>query len=278
MKNYLKRFTQTAFAAVIAVLVFSDLAMAAEPATESLWVNAQKAGVLRAGAGLAPPDVIRDPQTGEYSGIFVDLLREFADKELGGVKVQFVDTDWDNMIAGLNSNKWDVAMAINRKPQRAMVIHFSEPSRFFEVSLVYNKDNPKIKAISDFSKNFDNENITFAVVGGTAEEQALSARIHKAKILKLPNIGDVGLAVSSRRADVSVADSITNQLFINANEGWAVAAIPDPALAKQGIAYGFRRSVPLDDIEAFNIFIEQKAADGSVARLTQKYSAKATAQ
>jgi len=274
MKKHLMHITRTAAAAFIAALVFSNLAAAAEPASEPLWANVQKSGVLRAGAGLAPPDVIRDPQTGEYSGIFVDLLREFADKELGGVKVQFVDTDWDNMIAGLNSNKWDVAMAINRKPQRAMVIHFSEPSRFFEVSLVYNKDNPKIKAVNDFSKNFDNENITFAVVGGTAEEQALSARVHKAKILKLPNIGDVRLAVSSRRADVSVADSVTNQLFINANEGWAVAAMPEPALAKQGIAYGFRRSVPLDDIEAFNIFIEQKAADGSVARLTQKYSAK----
>ncbi|WP_397453750.1 substrate-binding periplasmic protein [Pseudomonas sp. NA-150] len=278
MKKHLLHITRTAAVAVIAALVFSNLAAAAEPASEPLWTNVQKAGVLRAGAGLAPPDVIRDPQTGEYSGIFVDLLREFADKELGGVKVAFVDTDWDNMIAGLNSNKWDVAMAINRKPQRAMVIHFSQPSRFFEVSLVFNKDNPKIKAISDFPKNFDNENITFAVVGGTAEEQALSARVHKAKILKLPNIGDVRLAVSSRRADVSVADSVTNQLFINVNEGWAVAAMPEPALAKQGIAYGFRRSVPLDDIEAFNIFIEQKTADGSVARLTQKYSAKETGQ
>lgn len=266
------RLKRIVLGAAIAALSFHSLsapAHAADP--EALWDNVKKSGVLRAGAGLAPPDVIRDPATGEYSGIFVDLLREFADKELGGVKVQFVDTDWDNMIAGLNGGKWDVAMAINRKPQRAMVIHFSEPSRFFEISLVYNKANPKIGKPEEFGPNFDRENVTFAVVAGTAEDQALTARITKAKVLRLPNIDDVRLAVSSRRADVAAADSVTNQLFINANKDWAIAAMPQPSLAKQGIAYGFRRAVPLDDIEAFNIFLEGKLADGTVDRLTKSY-------
>jgi polar amino acid transport system substrate-binding protein len=272
-------FRQISSIAAVAALAFHILvapASAAEP--EALWANAQSSGVIKAGAGLAPPDVMRDPKTGEYSGIFVDLLREFADKELGGVKVEFVDTDWDNMIAGMNSGKWDISMAINRKPQRAMVIHFSDPARFFEISLVYNKDNPKIGDAAKFGSDFDKEDLTFAVVNGTAEEQALTGRVTKAKILRLPNIDDVRLAVSSHRADVAVADSVTNQLFINANKAWAVSTMPQPSLAQQGIAFGFRKSFPLDDIEAFNIFLEQKLADGTIKRITDGYLAKSEGQ
>jgi len=264
----------TSLAAIVAVLAIQSIATSAFAADqEALWANAQKTHVIRAGAGLAPPDVMRDPVSGQYSGIFVDLLKEFADKELGGAKVEFVDTDWDNMIAGLNSGKWDVAMAINRKPQRAMVIHFTDPARFFEISLVYNKDNPKIGDKATFGSEFDKEGVTFAVVAGTSEDQALSSRVSKGKILRLPNIDDVRLAVSSRRADVAVADSVTNQMFINANKAWAVSSMPEPSLAQQGIAFGLRRSVPLDDIEAFNIFLEQKLADGTVQRLTDRYIA-----
>lgn len=258
---------------VASAAVSLSVAMSAPAGAEDLWANVQKSGVIRAGAGLAPPDVIRDPKTGEYSGIFVDLLREFAKNELGGVKVEFVDTDWDNMIAGLTGGKWDVAMAINRKPKRAMVIHFSDSARFFEISLVYNKDNPKVGDPVAFGANFDKPDVTFAVVAGTAEDQALTDRVSKGKILRLPNIDDVRLAVKTRRADVAVADSVTNQMFINANKDWAIAAMPVPSLAKQGIAYGFRKDVPLDVIEALNIFLEQKLAEGAVQKLSDKYVA-----
>lgn len=239
---------------------------------EHLWEKVQASGVLRAGAGLAPPDLMKDPKTGEYSGIFVDLLRAFAKDQLGGVKVEFVDTNWDNMIAGLQSSKWDVAMAINRKPKRAMVIHFSEPVRFFEISMVYNKSNPKFTG-PDFATNFDRDDITYAAVAGTAEEQALSDRVKNAKILRLPNIDDVRLAVTTHRADAAVADAVTNQLFANVNKDWSATVVPEPALAKQGIAYGFRRDVPMDDIEALNIFIDEAVAKGEVKTLTEKYIA-----
>jgi len=39
----------------------------------SYWQGVQKAGVLRCGAAVAPPYVMRDPATGEYSGFFADL-------------------------------------------------------------------------------------------------------------------------------------------------------------------------------------------------------------
>src|ERR1700726_1568723 len=60
-----------------AIGVALSLSAVGQPATaqqsENLWKDVQERGVLRAGAALAPPHVMRDPKTGEYSGIFVDL-------------------------------------------------------------------------------------------------------------------------------------------------------------------------------------------------------------
>ncbi len=46
---------------------------------EGYWQGVQKAGVLKCGAAVAPPYIMRDPATGEYSGFYADLCREFAD-------------------------------------------------------------------------------------------------------------------------------------------------------------------------------------------------------
>jgi len=109
---------------------------------EGYWQGVQKAGVLKCGAAVAPPYIMRDPATGDYSGFYADLCREFAD--VLKVKPEFVDTTWDNIVAGLQAGKWDVSLALNRTPARAMAVQFSIPAMEYQISLAYNKSNPKI--------------------------------------------------------------------------------------------------------------------------------------
>lgn len=112
--------------------------------TRSYWQDVQSKGTLRCGAAVAPPYVMRDPATGEYSGFSAHLCRQFADTLQ--VKPEFVDTTWDNIVAGLQAGKWDMSLALNRTPVRAMAVNFSVPAMEYQISLVYNKDNPKIPA------------------------------------------------------------------------------------------------------------------------------------
>ncbi|MDE3027613.1 MAG: transporter substrate-binding domain-containing protein, partial [Paracoccaceae bacterium] len=114
IRNILKPFAA-------AVVVAASMAGAAH--ADGYWQKVQAAGVLRCGAAVAPPYVMRDPATGAYSGFFADLCREFADTLK--VKPQFVDTTWDNIVAGLQAGKWDMSLALNRTPARAMAINFS---------------------------------------------------------------------------------------------------------------------------------------------------------
>lgn len=104
---------------------------------------------------MAAPYVMRDARSGQYSGYFVDLCRDFGQKVLK-VKVEFVDTNWDNLVAGLQGGKWDLAMALNQTPERAMAVTFSVPATDYQISLLINKDNPKFasagNAVADYDK------------------------------------------------------------------------------------------------------------------------------
>jgi polar amino acid transport system substrate-binding protein len=62
----LARFCLLLCAIGIALSLSSVGQLAAAQQAENLWKDAQDRGVLRAGAALAPPHVMRDPKTGEY--------------------------------------------------------------------------------------------------------------------------------------------------------------------------------------------------------------------
>lgn len=261
--------------ALIASMAFNTNAIGAE--SEPLWTNIQSKGELRCGAAVAPPYVIRNPKTGEYSGVYVDLCKEFAEKHLG-VKAKFVDTTWDNIIAGLQAGKWDISLALNRKPKRAMAVTFSASAMFSEASFVFNGDNPKLKDADGKLSSFDKKGITIAVMSGTVQEQALSEVIKNAKILRLPGNDETRLALISRRADVLADMADTNRIFSANNSEWAKTELPAPALLKQGIANGLRKNVAWSDVEVFNIYLEEKVAKGEVERLAQFYTEKAIAE
>lgn len=253
-------------AAVVVAGAMAGTAIAQDGA--GYWQRVQASGALRCGAAVAPPYVMRDPATGEYSGFFADLCREFA--EVLEVEPQFVDTTWDNIVAGLQAGKWDVSMALNRTPARAMAVQFSIPAMEYQISLVYNKDNPKVPAGAVSVADLDVAGVTMAVMSGAAQDKALSAVVKNATILRLPTNDETRLALISRRADILVDANDTNQLFTQSNPEWAVALNPEPALAKQGVAFGLPLGLSASDVEVVNIFLEERVATGHVAALIRK--------
>lgn len=275
MARFFSRSIRNVFACATAIGALLSQAPV-QAADSQLWQDIQKAGVLRCGAAVAAPYVMRDAASGQYSGFFVDLCRDFGEKVLK-VKVEFVDTNWDNLVAGVQSDKWDLAMALNQTPERALALAFSTAATDYQVSLLVNKDNPKFAGAGNSVADYDKEGVTFAVMSGTAQDKAISAVVTNAKIMRLPGMDETRLAVMSRRADVLVDASDTNHLFAVANPDWAKEVLPSPALAKQGVAFGVRRDVSFADLQVLNIYLTQRRETGEIAALVDKASAEVNA-
>lgn len=271
----IKFLPRTARKLVVATAL-TGAALAQVPAQAANWQEIQKAGVLRCGAAVAAPYVMRDAASGNYSGFFADLCRDFGERVLK-VKVEFVDTNWDNLVAGLQGSKWDLAMALNQTPERALAVAFSAPATDYQISLLVNKDNPKLAGAGSSLADYDKKGVTLAVMSGTAQDKAISAAVKEATIMRLPGMDETRLAVMSRRADVLVDASDTNRLFAVANPGWAKEVFLEPALAKQGVSFGLSRDTSAADLQVLNIYLTQLRETGAIDALVDKASAEVNA-
>nr|WP_284508825.1 transporter substrate-binding domain-containing protein [Caballeronia sp. GACF5] len=264
----LSRFTRQVLICVVAATSIG-ISIESHADDANIWQSVKKAGVLRCGAAVAPPYVMRDAKTGAYSGFFSDLCRDFGQNVLK-VKVEFVDTTWDNMVAGLQSDKWDLAMALNDTPEREKAISFSAPAADDNVSFVYNKNDPRvpkqIKALGDIDK----PDVTVAVMSGTAQDKAISAVLKQAKIMRLPGSDETRLALMSKRAVLVADENFANMLLTEAHPDWAVAYHPSPALAEQPVTFGVRKDTPATDIAALNKYIAEQVQSGTVNRLIKR--------
>lgn len=254
------------YAAILGGLVLSVPSHADDA---NSWKQVKSSGVLRCGVAASPPYVMRDPKTGEYSGIFPDLCRKFATDVLK-VKPEFVDTNWDNIVAGLQSEKWDISLSLNDTPERRKAISFSAPAVDYSVTFAYNKNNPKIAAGATSVSDIDKPNITVIVLSGTAADKAISTELKKAKIMRLPGFDETRLALMSKRGDMLADDNMSNMLLETAHKDWVKILMPNPLLAKQGIAIGVRKDTPVDDIGVLNKFIGSERSSGEVDKLIKQ--------
>lgn len=85
----------------------------------------KKRGSLRIGWGIWVPYMFLDPSTRKTTGITVSLGNALAE-ELG-VKVEFVETTWATMVAGLQAGQYDITMPYLVTEERQRVVTFSNP-------------------------------------------------------------------------------------------------------------------------------------------------------
>jgi polar amino acid transport system substrate-binding protein len=162
-------------------------------------------------------------------------------------------------------------LALNQNPKRGMAIAFSEPAWQFQITIVYDKANPKMQPAPKSLADIDKDGVTLAIVAGTAQDQTLSGLIKHATIVRLPDVDASRLAVSTHRADALADDGDTDAIFVATNPGRFAALAPTPAITKQGIAFGLRRDASWADVQALNFFIEEKAATGQIQQIGQAY-------
>jgi len=96
-------------------------------------------GVLSVGVEIGYPPMEYYGADGELLGFDVDLVKALAEKlEL---RVVFFDTAWDGILAGLDANRYDIAVNVTILPERQNNYNFTKPYINSFMTMVTRKDS-----------------------------------------------------------------------------------------------------------------------------------------
>jgi polar amino acid transport system substrate-binding protein len=83
-------------------------------------------GVLSVGVEIGyPPMEYYDTDGKTLIGFDIQLTKALAEKM--GLKVRYIDTAWDGILAGLQAGKYDIAVNVTITPERQLAYNFTKP-------------------------------------------------------------------------------------------------------------------------------------------------------
>lgn len=212
------RTTVAAACLVLGTLLWFNGARAADTGGVTIE-GLKKAGVLRVGTWLQyQPEMWKDPKTGEIKGFWIDMAKKMGDDL--GVKVEFVDSDWDGLIPGLQSGKFDIIlaqMAITSK--RALAVDFAKPWEAVGISAVILADSNcnTIECLNAPDKTISTEI-------GSVDQVAKKGKFPNAKETANKGHNDGFLQVMGHRSDAFLTDSVSAASFVKEHPGAAKVA------------------------------------------------------
>src|SRR5690606_6359891 len=127
--------------------------------SEDLLAKVQEEGKLIVGTeGTYPPFTFHD-ETGELTGFDVEIAREVGERL--GVEVEFLETQWDAIFAGLDASRFDmVANQVGINQERQASYEFSDPYITSTAVLVVATGNEEIKSFEDLEGKLSAQSLT----------------------------------------------------------------------------------------------------------------------
>lgn len=202
---------------------------------------------------------------GKLTGYDVEVTRAVADKL--GIKVEFKETQWDSMMAGLKAGRFDVvANQVGlTSPERQATFDKSEPYSWSGAVLVARKDS-NIKSIDD--------------IKGVKTAQSLTSNYgEKAKAAGAELVAVDGLAqsltlIEQKRADATLNDELAVLDYLKKNPNVDVKIVWS-APADEKVGSGLIVNKGNDEAVAkFSTAINELKADGTLKKLGEQFFGK----
>ncbi|MFJ6605081.1 transporter substrate-binding domain-containing protein [Streptomyces lydicus] len=161
-------------------------------------------GVLRVcTTGDYRPFSYRDPRTGGYRGVDIDMARDLA-QSLDATP-RYVPTTWAELVGDLAAGRCDIAMGgVSITLPRARSVYFSEPTRTDgKTPIVRCADKDKFRTL----QQIDRPGTTVIVNPGGTNEQFARAHIKQATLKVHPDNTTIFDEIIAGRADVMMTDA-----------------------------------------------------------------------
>lgn len=247
-------------------MVAPNAISAPAPGESPIIDNMRKYGKVRAGVAIAAPWLFQNPTTKKFIGAPYDVSVKLS--EILGLPLEIVDSNWDVIIAGLQSDKFDLAIApLFASPKRMEVVDFVN---YTVAGTCYGalKDNIKVNSLDDFNKS----SVSIVTYTGTGTEEGILKSYPEISLRSLVQGANVTAnmdEVVAGRADLAPFDSTNQPVLLKQYPN--IKIIPDNCIANPDIAYPIGMAFAKNDPK-FTAFLRavvdsmQKEIDASIGK------------
>lgn len=232
----------------------------AQPAqsVESTFDRVNRTKVLRIAALPGElPYFQKDIATGEWKGAAIEFARDIA--KVYDAKLEYVESTYGNSVLDLQSNKIDLAFALNPTPARALVIEFTKPF-FIHPYGCLAKQGFAPKTWDDINK----PEIRVACDLGSLHEVAARRFAPKSQITAYKNRDDATLAFQSGRADVFILAAILGLSTVARNRSLGPYYLLEHPLVALPSAMGVRREPDTRFLDVINAWVDYNRGVGQI--------------
>jgi L-cystine transport system substrate-binding protein len=220
----------------------------------------KKAGVFRVGTeGTYAPFTYHD-NSGALVGFDVEIAQAIA-AELG-VKAEFVEGQWDGLIAGLDANRYDsVINEVGITEARKAKYDFSNPYIASEAVLIVRGDNTQVKTFDDLKGRRAAQTLT-------SNFGALATK-YGAELVGADSFDQTVSLLIDGRADATINDSLS---FLDFKKHKPDAQVKIVAQQQNADFSGVivRKGEP-KLLVAINKALDDIKADGAYKKISDKY-------
>ena len=222
-------------------------------------------GTLRVGTtGDFNPFSFKDPRTGEYSGHDIELVTKLAEDM--GVRIEFVATDWRNLVSGVAAGKYDITTGASYNMGRAKTAGYTLPViEVGTVPVIQQRDAARFSSWDDI----DQRGVTVAVTLGTVFDDQAKALFKNAEIKRVEPPARDYQEVLAGRTPVSITSTFEASSLAKQYPQLAIANVGAPK---------FRNAIGMlvaqDDqvlINYVNVWITMQRYNGFLDSLKEKW-------
>lgn len=174
---------------------------------------------LRCGYVNYPPLLSKDPNTDEFSGIGVDIVKRVA--EILDVKITWAEeVTWATYIEGLRTNRYDMLCTLDFfLPAYAGKLEMTSPVFYTGIGVYKRPDDARFpEGFRDFNK----KDISISAIDGSLSMLIKNSDYPDATLVSMPNTTDYSFILSnivSKKADVTFVERSVGNDFLKKNPG-----------------------------------------------------------
>ncbi|MDR3342378.1 MAG: amino acid ABC transporter substrate-binding protein [Treponema sp.] len=220
----------------------------------------KKAGVLTIGTEGTYPPYSYHNEADELVGYDVDIAKAIAAKL--GVKAQFIESHWDSLIIGLDTQHWQVVInQVGITPQRQEKYDFTTPYTYTRGALIVRSDDTSISAFDDLAGKKSAQTVT--------SNWAQLAQRYGAELVGTDGFNQSIDLVLSGRADATINDDVAfyDYLKQHPNNAAKIAALSDD-VSVNGVILS--KNQP-ELLAAINTALDELYKAGIIKEISMKY-------